>query len=129
MKTRLPEHGPTETPRFWRTLEERIETPEAQRAAQDELVQAGKLAVIGQLLAGIAHELNQPLQVVSMYSELLLSNLSDGDPTYLPLRNVQQSVDRIAMLTRQIMQVSRYEAKDYLNTRIVDIRKSSERAA
>jgi molybdopterin-containing oxidoreductase family iron-sulfur binding subunit len=38
MKTRLPEHGPTETPRFWRTLEERIETPEAQRAAQDEFL-------------------------------------------------------------------------------------------
>ncbi|WP_243317529.1 TAT-variant-translocated molybdopterin oxidoreductase [Geothrix paludis] len=38
MKTRLPEHGPIETPRFWRTLEERIETPEAQRAAHDEFL-------------------------------------------------------------------------------------------
>ena len=38
MKTRLPEHGPLETPRFWRTLDERIETPEAQRAAHDEFL-------------------------------------------------------------------------------------------
>ena len=38
MKTRLPEHGPIETPRFWRTLDERIETPEARRAAQDEFL-------------------------------------------------------------------------------------------
>jgi len=38
MKTRLPDHGPLETPRFWRTLEERIETPAAQRAAQDEFL-------------------------------------------------------------------------------------------
>ena len=38
MKTRLPEHGPLETPRFWRTLDERLETPEAQRAAQDEFL-------------------------------------------------------------------------------------------
>ena len=38
MKTRLPEHGPLETPRFWRTLEERIETPEAQRLAHDEFL-------------------------------------------------------------------------------------------
>jgi len=38
MKTRLPEHGPLETPRFWRTLEERIETPEAQAAAHDEFL-------------------------------------------------------------------------------------------
>ncbi len=38
MKTRLPDHGPLETPRFWRTLEERIETPEAQRLAHDEFL-------------------------------------------------------------------------------------------
>jgi molybdopterin-containing oxidoreductase family iron-sulfur binding subunit len=38
MKTRLPEHGPTETPQYWRTLEERLETPEAQRAAHDEFL-------------------------------------------------------------------------------------------
>ncbi len=38
MKTRLPDHGPLETPQFWRTLEERIETPEAQTAAHDEFL-------------------------------------------------------------------------------------------
>ncbi|HEX4845439.1 MAG TPA: TAT-variant-translocated molybdopterin oxidoreductase, partial [Geothrix sp.] len=38
MKTRLPEHGPLETPQFWRTLEERLETPEAQQAAHDEFL-------------------------------------------------------------------------------------------
>jgi len=38
MKTRLPEHGPLETPRHWRTLEERLETPEAQAAAHDEFL-------------------------------------------------------------------------------------------
>ena len=38
MKTRLPEHGPMEIPQFWRTLEERLETPEAQAAAHDEFL-------------------------------------------------------------------------------------------
>jgi molybdopterin-containing oxidoreductase family iron-sulfur binding subunit len=38
MKTRLPEHGPVETPQFWRTLEERVETPEAQQAAHNEFL-------------------------------------------------------------------------------------------
>ena len=38
MKTQLPDHGPLETPRFWRTLEERVETPEAQAAAHDEFL-------------------------------------------------------------------------------------------
>jgi molybdopterin-containing oxidoreductase family iron-sulfur binding subunit len=38
MKTRLPDHGPLETPRFWRTLDERLETPAAQAAAHDEFL-------------------------------------------------------------------------------------------
>jgi len=38
MKTRLPDHGPVEAPQFWRTLEERIETPEARQAAHDEFL-------------------------------------------------------------------------------------------
>ncbi|HJW71422.1 MAG TPA: TAT-variant-translocated molybdopterin oxidoreductase, partial [Geothrix sp.] len=38
MKTRLPDHGPLETPRYWRTLDERVETPAAQQAAHDEFL-------------------------------------------------------------------------------------------
>ncbi|MBP7618126.1 MAG: TAT-variant-translocated molybdopterin oxidoreductase [Geothrix sp.] len=38
MKTRLPDHGPVEMPQFWRTLEERVETPEARQAAHDEFL-------------------------------------------------------------------------------------------
>jgi two-component system C4-dicarboxylate transport sensor histidine kinase DctB len=40
---------------------ERMQAETTLRAAQDELVQAGKLAVIGQLSTEVAHELNQPL--------------------------------------------------------------------
>ena len=38
MKTRLPEHSPVEAPKVWRTLEERLETPEARQAAHDEFL-------------------------------------------------------------------------------------------
>ncbi|GLH73020.1 molybdopterin oxidoreductase [Geothrix limicola] len=38
MKTRLPDHGPLETPKFWRTLEERVETLDAQEAAHHEFL-------------------------------------------------------------------------------------------
>ncbi len=38
MKTQLPDHGPVEAPRFWRTLDERVETLEARQAAHDEFL-------------------------------------------------------------------------------------------
>ena len=46
--------------RLQQEVQERIRAEATLGAAQNELVQAGKLAVIGQLSTGVAHELNQP---------------------------------------------------------------------
>ena len=110
-------------------LRARLNVGERILSLQAAMVGYGKLRGVIEMAGAVCHELNQPLQAVSLYSELLLDNLTDTDPNYLSMRNVQQAVDRIATLTRQIMQISRYEGKDYLNTRIVDIHKSSEQAA
>jgi len=48
------------------------------RENQDRLIQAEKLASMGQMAAGIAHEINNPLGVVLMYAHLLLDELGDG---------------------------------------------------
>ncbi len=45
MKTRLPELGPLEAPRYWRTLDERVETLDAQAAAQNEFLPAASPAL------------------------------------------------------------------------------------
>ncbi|MFK9842756.1 sensor histidine kinase, partial [Escherichia coli] len=37
------------------------------RATQDELIQTAKLAVVGQTMTTLAHEINQPLNALSMY--------------------------------------------------------------
>jgi C4-dicarboxylate-specific signal transduction histidine kinase len=58
---------------------ERIRAERTLRAAQDELVQAGKLAVIGQLSTGIAHELNQPLAALRTLSGNGVRFLERGD--------------------------------------------------
>ena len=51
-------------------LEERVEERTVQlRRAQDDLVQAGKLSALGQMAAGISHELNQPLAAIQSFSE------------------------------------------------------------
>ena len=46
--------------------------------AQEALVQSEKLASMGQLAAGIAHEVNNPLGVVLMYSHFLQEQLGDN---------------------------------------------------
>ena len=49
-------------------IHERQQAEDTLRKAQDELVQAGKLAVIGQMSTSIAHELNQPLAALRTLS-------------------------------------------------------------
>lgn len=52
-----------------REVNEREEAEAALKKAQEELVQAGKLSALGQMSAGISHELNQPLMAIQQYAE------------------------------------------------------------
>ncbi len=52
-----------------REVAERIEAETALRAAQENLVQAGKLSALGKMSAGISHELNQPLMAIQSFAE------------------------------------------------------------
>ena len=80
--------------RLQQEVQERIRAEATLRAAQNELVQAGKLAVIGQLSTGVAHELNQPLTALRTLSGNSLRFLERGD-----LATVQVNLERIAQLT------------------------------
>jgi two-component system, NtrC family, C4-dicarboxylate transport sensor histidine kinase DctB len=59
------------------------------KKAEAQLVQAGKLAVLGELGAGIAHELNQPITAIRGFAELILSEKNGLEPEMIDL------VDRI----------------------------------
>ncbi|MDE2440833.1 MAG: sensor histidine kinase [Betaproteobacteria bacterium] len=88
---------------------ERIRAERTLRAAQDELVQAGKLAVIGQLSTGIAHELNQPLAALRTLSANAERFLERGDieTTRTNLGRIADLVDRMGRITGQLRNFAR----------------------
>ena len=88
---------------------ERTRAERTLRAAQDELVQAGKLAVIGQLSSGIAHELNQPLAALRTLSGNARKFLDRGDPQTAGsnLERIAELVDRMGRLTGQLKSFAR----------------------
>ena len=94
---------------------------------QNELRERGKLQGVLEMAGAVCHELNQPLQSVSGFSELLMMDLDENDARYDTLGKIKMGIDRIGELTRKIMNITHYRAKSYLNdkTRIVDIEKAS----
>ncbi|WP_338830886.1 sensor histidine kinase [Bradyrhizobium sp. 27S5] len=86
-------------------LETRVQERTAElRAAQDELVHAGKLAALGQMSAGIVHELNQPLAALQTAADnavLLVDRGSIGDARG-NLTRIGELVRRLGRLTSQL---------------------------
>nr|WP_183388781.1 ATP-binding protein [Halomonas organivorans] len=86
-------------------LEERVvERTQALQEAQEELVQAGKLASLGTMAAGIAHELNQPLSGIRTYAANGVRLLAKGreEAAASNFTRIQSLCDRQDALIRQL---------------------------
>jgi signal transduction histidine kinase/Pyruvate/2-oxoacid:ferredoxin oxidoreductase delta subunit len=76
---------------------------------QARLIQAEKLASMGQMAAGIAHEINNPLGVVLMYSHLLKEELSDASKGREDVERIIAEAERTRSIVRGILNFAREE--------------------
>jgi two-component system NtrC family sensor kinase len=74
---------------------------------QAQLVEAEKLAGIGKLAAGIAHEINNPLTSVLTFSNLMLEQCPPDDPRYDKLKLMARETDRARTIVRQLLNFGR----------------------
>ncbi len=90
-------------------IRERRQTEAHLRQTQDELVQAGKLAVIGQMSTSIAHELNQPLAALRTLSGNTVRFLQRGalDVAGSNLQTINELVDRMGRITASLRAFAR----------------------
>ncbi len=94
---------------------------------QNELREREKLQGVLEMAGAVCHELNQPLQSVSGFSELLLLDTDTNDPKYEWLKNIKMAIEQLSELTRKIMAITRYQSNPYLNrSKIIDIEESSQ---
>ena len=90
-------------------IRERRHAEQTLRHAQDELVQAGKLAAIGQMSTSIAHELNQPLAALRTLSGNTVRFLERGalETASTNLRTMNDLIDRMGRITASLRSFAR----------------------
>jgi len=79
----------------------------AQQAAESRLIQTTKLAAVGEMAAGVAHELNNPLTTVVGFSELALDSLDPNSPQAADLTVVLKEARRARDVVRRLLDFSR----------------------
>ncbi|OOZ37583.1 ATP-binding protein [Solemya velesiana gill symbiont] len=95
--------------RLIREIEEHQRTEAALRQAQDELIQAAKMAALGQMATGISHELNQPLAAIRSYADnarALIDHERKEDATW-NLTQISELTERMAQISSQLKVFSR----------------------
>jgi len=75
--------------------------------ARQALKQSEKLANMGQLSAGIAHELNNPLGVITMYSNILKEEANQDDPVYKDLELIVEQTERCKKIVGGLLNFAR----------------------
>ncbi|HET7045601.1 MAG TPA: ATP-binding protein [Gaiellaceae bacterium] len=77
------------------------------RRFQRQLVQSGKLAAIGELSAGVAHEINNPLFAILGLVGFLLEEAAPGTKTHERLELIQTTANEIKQITRALLDFAR----------------------
>jgi two-component system NtrC family sensor kinase len=84
------------------------------RRLQDQLIQSEKMSAIGQLIAGIAHDLNNPLASVVGFADFLAES-GDVPPTLAePLRVIRQEAERAATIVKNLLSFARRQEGERL---------------
>jgi len=94
--------------------------------AEQQLIQASKMATLGEMATGIAHELNQPLSVIKTASSFFIRKIDRKEPLkkdtlFNMLKKVDNNVDRAARIINHMRQFARKSDLDLVKVQINEI--------
>jgi len=83
--------------------------------SQEQLVQSERLASIGQLAAGVAHQVNNPLGGILLHAHLLLEDLKRDDPQLSRVETIVNEADRCKEIVGGLLNFARQSRPNYVD--------------
>jgi two-component system sporulation sensor kinase A len=103
-----------------RDITERIMAEEDRKKTQELLLNSEKLSVAGQLAAGIAHEVRNPLTAIKGFLQLM--KIEDEQKAYMEI--IQSEISRIEMILTELLIIAKPQVMKFKKTAIQDLLKS-----
>lgn len=91
---------------------------------EQTILEKEKLTAVIQTAGAICHEMNQPLMAIMGFSDILGDDRFKGDDAEAfnsYLKEIKKQSARLGEITRKLMNITAYETKEYLNSKIIDI--------
>ncbi len=108
----------------------RIKSALTHQELTKKLLEEEKLEGVLEMAGAICHELNQPMQSILGFSQLLMDDMAEDNPNYEYIRIIKSQIDKMGRITKKLMRITRYETCEYIeSTKIIDIYKASDEEA
>ena len=106
---------------FARDITRRKQMEQEKTEMEAQLRQQQKLEAIGTLAGGVAHEINNPINGIMNYAQIVQEDLGQDSPETEFLQGIIQESQRVAEIVRNLLQFSRLEKQSFSPARIEDI--------
>lgn len=99
------------------------------KTAETVLMEKERMQGVLEMAGAVCHEINQPLMAIMGYAQLLLGSFDGHEQARERIITIIRQIERLRNLSDKLMRITRYETRPYLDSKIIDIEKSSDKAS